>query len=103
VGIINKIRHELGEDPVGVGTGAHVSPSAVGSKARLSINRAKRPAGSMPPALVRSPRRANARSGHGRRSQRTDQWATELAIAIAQFKAVTPWLQEFTYKGVCYG
>jgi hypothetical protein len=106
VGIINKIRHELGEDPVGVGTGAHVSPAAagtVGGKARPSTNRAKRPAGSMPSALLGSPRRAKIRAGYGRGSQRTDQWATELSIAVAQFKALTPWLQEFKYKGVRYG
>ena len=100
--IINKIRYEIGEDPVGVGTGAHTSP-----REKLRTKQPSRPAGSKPSFRIKSPRLtkmkvSKKRIGSGRGSQRNDQWAIELSLAISQFKAVTPWLQEFKYKGVTY-
>jgi Ca2+-binding EF-hand superfamily protein len=110
VHIVNTIRKDLGEDPVGVGTGSHLTP--------------RRPKFPSPTGGSASPRRKGSRklrrkrTGSGKQRSRRDyrsggnaslrfsssrrrnnQWAMELSQAISQLKGVAPWVQEFMYRG----
>ena len=102
VSIVNKIRKDVGEDPIGVGTGSHLTPKRpVVSPASSSL--------SSPRGLRTQKRRRGGRasrtsnsSSPRRNGGRNDQWSIELSTAISQLKGLTPWVQEFVYRGETY-
>ena len=109
VSIVNKIRKDVGEDPIGVGTGSHLTPKRpIMSPASSSLSSPRR-------GLRTQKRRKGGRGGRGssnrggssgssprRNEGRNDQWSIELSTAISQLKGLTPWVQEFVYRGDTY-
>ena len=105
--IVNMIRREVGEDPVGVGTGSHLTPKRppVPSPGNsLSPRRGIRTKKLARKKKKRgdSGKRRRRRDGDGKKRRKGNQWAVELSQSISQLKGVAPWVQDFWYRGEEY-
>lgn len=130
ISIVNKIRKDVGEDPVGVGVGSHVTPKrpamplqqAASFGGLMSPRRGLRTKKTQKKLAAGNPKKRNkGNSPRGRRREessaagsrgnlfkfstlrrRNDQWQVELSTSISQLKGLTPWIQEFVYRGETY-
>ena len=116
--IVNTIRKDVGEDPVGVGTGSHLTPkrpnmpspnfSRVGGRGqKLRRKKNKGSNGRKSNSTNRSRNRNRNRNRNSPRLlssslRRNNQWGVELSQAISQLKGVSPWIQDFVYRGEVY-
>jgi hypothetical protein len=117
VNIVNKIRKDLGEDPIGVGTGSHLTPKRPTLSPPSSSNlpsprrgmriqkfgkKKKRKDSSTRGSPRNSPSRGSPRGTKQSRRRSNDQWKIDLSTSISQLKGLIPWVQEFIYRGESY-